>query len=508
MKNNKQKYFVLSIFFFIVIITLFFHMGGNSPYSYAAAVLGSPASKIEGHFVNLDATNLYDYLTPYFYEPSKYYFHRTPNIILPLHTFCTSIILGITRSYMISSYTTNLIFLIILCFVFIKLATKFNISYYAIGLAGINILLLPFFAHYIGQPLQYIVGTVINFLVILIIISLNMKNNKNPIVYGLLIGILTLNYDWYVFGGALLIYFLFYYRFKNFSHYLILILSMITPLIIWRVSIATFSLTPVSSAFYESFQSKMIEGWVYYFKHIVDEFISPFIVSHVGLTIAFKQIIAYIYWPLLFITIYLLIKLKPEIGIFKFNKLIILLLVVYLLEQIFTAAFDFENNTRRAIPVILVFSYAFTYVVSKTINYKNIRYLLYIFTFSSFVLTFSGVLLKNPAVPLIQIGEAIRGNPKTILEYNKSRLNNLSLPKFPTNEKLGLFKFGKAKLATENKGRKEMIKSIYQFVMIQLFPFSIIFLLFYFLSKAKLLHRNSMFIYSGIYLLSIIVRFI
>jgi hypothetical protein len=499
---DKRRVIVFSIFFVLIMLIFLTHMGIRSPYSYGIPlVYHQEPPTIEGYHVNWDAPSnvpvadfLYGSNTTLPKDPRAF-----SVTALPVPPFWTSVFVGITRSYMLANSIANIVALLLLFLVFMNFAAQLGISYKAIAVAGVGILLLPFFAHYIGQPMQYITGTAINFLILLAIMSLSHNDYKNPAGLGLLTGIFLLSYDWYVFVVAAVLYFIFFYRFKKKVHYLYFFLALFAPFVIWSVFIQIIRPAGVSNLSYSSFLKPVVKGWLEYIKHPRKEFSLPFQASQIGLIISFRQIIALIYWPLILFTGYYLIKFRDELKESKLFKLVFLLLGVFLAEQVFTAVFDWENNTRRAIPVIFVFAFAFTYVVAKTIDYKKVKYVIVILLIVSFALTFADVFIKDPSFQANQYGESIRGGPKEVMKWYQVRLDRKSMSDLPRDKKLQFFKVQKVRFSSLNLG---------SFVFSQIFLFLVLLALFYFLYKAELLPDYSMWIFGAFFVASIFFRFI
>ncbi|MBK5093845.1 MAG: hypothetical protein JJE48_10075, partial [Actinobacteria bacterium] len=250
---------------------------------------------------------------------------------------------------------------------------------------------------------------------------------------------------------------------------------------------------------YSLFLKPVINGWISYFKHPIKEFSLPFQASQIGLTAAFRQIIALIYWPLLLFTGYFLIKFRKKTKESKLFKLVFLIFAVYLVEMIVTSVFDWENNSRRAIPVIFVFAFLFTYVIAKTIDYKKVKYVIVILLVISFALTFADVFVKDPSIQANQYGEVMRRGPKEVMKWYQLRLNRKSIPNLPRDRKLQFYKVQKARLSSIN---------MVNFVFSQIFLFLVLLALFYFLYKAELLPEYSMWIFGTFFVASMIFRFI
>ena len=181
LKINKM--ITYSVFLFVELLVFFTHIGSSSPYTYGLPVLYNRLDwEIDGHFQNWDAPRIIN-LINFFYKPMESNFSNIGYFDHPVIGFIVSIILGITKSYLLSWYIANLFFVFLLFVVLTNLLLKFNFSYKMILLIGLNILLLPFFSQYIGQGLLYILSVAINFIVLIGIIGLSREDFKNPVVY-------------------------------------------------------------------------------------------------------------------------------------------------------------------------------------------------------------------------------------------------------------------------------------------------------------------------------------
>jgi hypothetical protein len=158
----------------IALVTLLTHLGGHSPYTYGHAVFGHDmrASQLEGLHVNPDVFDLRIVeLTEGFYRPCGIGV-GSANVGMPLHSFVVAVVLGVTRSFMLGSLVVNLLALLLLAYAFTRTAMDFGVPRGATLLAGANLLLLPWVAHYVGQPLNYTFSICLNFTVALAVVRL------------------------------------------------------------------------------------------------------------------------------------------------------------------------------------------------------------------------------------------------------------------------------------------------------------------------------------------------
>src|ERR1700736_3796126 len=87
------------------------HLGGKSPYAYGWAVVGSPEppARMMGAVVNPDALPLRG-VAMFFYDAAPMKWAEAQNLRFPSHAFATSIVAGLTRSYLFAGYFVNYLF--------------------------------------------------------------------------------------------------------------------------------------------------------------------------------------------------------------------------------------------------------------------------------------------------------------------------------------------------------------------------------------------------------------
>lgn len=499
---DKRKLLVFCVFFLLIMVIFDTHVGKMSPYSYAVPIVSDKVPPvIDGVSTSPDAP---------FFVPMANFFYGSEMTLpekprsfaatsLPVPAFLTSIFMGLTRSYVFANLLLNVLILLLLFLVFINFTYQSGLSYKTIGVSGVFILLFPFFAHYIGQPMQYITGTAINFLILLAIMNLCRLEKKNPFILGLLTGTLLLNYDPYIFFLAVVLYFIFVDRFERKLDYLYFFAVALSPYVLWTAFIQMIKPPKAVNEYTDVFLKTMLEGWFNYLKNPGKYFSLPFHAPQVGLTAAFKQTIAYIYLPLIPFVGYYVYKFRDSIKGSKIFKLLCLLVGVYLLEMMFASVFDWELNTRRALPVLFVFAFALTFTIAKSINSKKGRWVIAALLVISFVLTFADVLIKDPSIQLTQTGVYIRGNPHKIMEVYECRLDKDSIPWVEGKESL---EFNDTQKALPGS------KGVKRFVFSQLFLFLVLLALFYSLYKATLLPHYSMWIFCLLFLTSMVIRFV
>ncbi len=494
---NNKKFVIIGILFLVILGMFFTHVGALSPYTWGCAVHHLPYHYNDGHYANVDFF-LLSSLVKYFYEPGFINFKEVSATEWSFFCFILSVGLGITRSYALSTYTINILFLLALIIAVVNLLRKLNLSYKVIFISCLFILFVPFFNHYLGQSLHYLTSVSITFLVLICLIALNLKNERSGAIYGSLLGIITINYDWYIWYAAATCYFLFYYKLDSFKKYLVFSL---VPCVLWMYCISSTGTAPEHFRTLSVLLHDVVPPWAHYFNNPAKDVIFPFIVSQVGLVVAFKMLTSYIYWPLLIFIGFYISDIKSTVKNHIFSKLIILIFLFNLFFILVLLPFEWENNPRRAIPLIFVFLSALIYSINKAWSSKNprIKKTVLALLILSFILSFSDTFFQNPTVPVMEMGETIRTPPKFLLDINKLRLNVQSIPNLPVNGPLKMSLYPKA---TMNK------EYIPKYVLSQLIFSGCLYLLFRFLVSLELLPKYTQFIYLIIYIFSLMKRFL
>jgi hypothetical protein len=404
------------------------HIGGHSPYTYGWAALGGDRRgvQIDGLHVNPDCFALRIIpLTEGFFRPCGIDF-RSGNVGMPLHTYVVAIVLGLARSYMFASLLTNACCLLLLAGIFVVICSQFGMRPGAIVLAGVNVLLLPWVVHYAGQPLNYTFSICLNFVAAAAVIRLAQTGNRNPWLYGLVAATMGLNYDWYVLVGALVLFVTFVHRFERKVDYAKFAVTAAVPVIAWKGLVTWASAgQKVNDLRGDQFFTPVKDAWLDILRHPIHNLYEPFVVSHIGVGMVFKQILAEIYWPILAVVVFLLLRLKPRLADYRWAWFPLLLVVVYAFEQMATAALDWENNPRRALPVVFAFCVALTYIVAKTYDRRAIRALFVVLAVGSFALSFADRFAATPVIQELQTGEAARSEAKWPMQIYGERLDTL-----------------------------------------------------------------------------------
>jgi hypothetical protein len=482
----------------LVTFTLLTHSGARSPYTWGWPIFGGLADYIDGYGVNPDASPLYEF-TRNFYQPQAPNYQRTPNINLPLCAFAVSIILPFSRSYILSNYAINLIYAIALVALFLRYARQQCLSERSLWISGLTLFSLPYFGHYLGQPLTYITGPAVNFAVALAACQLASKDDRNPWILGALLMILGMNYDPYVFIPALIVWVMLFFRFKRLHEYFIFFGIGLGPVLIWRKLASLVPLDPAVQAYNDKFFVAIFNGWREVWRHLTHNLVSPFIVGHVGINFAARQVLTYLFWPLLILLFAMLWRARKLIPDSRPVQFLFVLGTITLVEQLTAAAFEWENNPRRVLPLLFVF--AFAYAFSVDLFCKSIRWRIALWAGAAmtFYLSFSDWLIRNPLVHALQFMQNMHTDPKE--QYYMFRWIKLFHPSFknmPADGPLQLFKYGRAVFHAE---------WALTFFAQQAFLFLNLYLLIRILSRGELLPRRAPLVFSMIFAISMVVRF-
>lgn len=452
-----------------VTLILLTHRGAHSPYTYAglASYQGKPVDRA----VNPDAPTVVP-VTRFFYDGTIPDWTAAHNIRLPLHSFFASIVTSFVRSYLAANDVLNWLFMLLLTIGALRFEPKAPL----VALA--TIYALPAFVSVIGQPMHYLAGTVINFLIILAAIAMPPEELREAHVAGLMTAILTLNYDWYVFGAALAVYLLCVIRFDRLRDALLYIAISLAPITLWKLFIDFISQGDASYSVRSKFFGSVVAGWMTWIHNWRELPLLPFTATHIGAQMALHEVLAQIWWPLLVCCGIALWILRPPLT--RVTGLLLLLVIFFGLEQLFTAAFDPENSPRRALPVVCAFAVAWCWIVLQ----KRWTWLFAaLFALTAF-LAFADTLLHSAAIPGLYMGEAIRAEPKWALEFQANRVTIGAVPSGPQFSRAAIGNLNAIAIASQ--------------LYIAFFAAAF----FWILAKARLLPRYAPLMFLGLWLLS------
>lgn len=407
---------VLSLWLALLLVT---HRGPMSPYTYVPQAASSrPVTRLATD----DAPTVVP-VTRFFYDGTTPDYEEAHNLRLPLHSFAVSVLLSFVRRYDLANDLANLLFLIVLCVAVLRLAERHALHRGAVLLGLATLFALPPIVGYIGQPMHYIVGPVVNDLVILVAFAAGENRLRNPLFAGALTAILCINYDWYVFAAALALYVLFIVRLGRFRNVAAYLAVAAAPAFAWNRLLAVMSDSTVSARIRNTFVADVVTDWLGYLARPGSRPLFPVAATQIGAHIAFHEIIALIHWPLLLVCAVVLWQQKPAAPVPRAVRLLLLLVGVFVVEQLFTAAADWENNPRRAFPVFLAFAFAYCWAIHTKWHRREWRIaFVALFALTSLV-AFADVLLRAPGAAPLYMGENIRGTAKYALLYQKGRIS-------------------------------------------------------------------------------------
>jgi hypothetical protein len=490
---------ILILWAWLALLTLT-HLGARSPYSYGWAVVGStePASRISGAVVNPDALPLVP-VAMFFYDAAPVTnWEDAQNLRLPLHAFATSIVAGITRSYLFASYGVNFLFAALVAWTAVNAAERFAIRRSAMLIALLSALTLPIYVEYLGQPMHYVVEVAVSFLVVLSIVTLPEKDARNPWIACIATAILLLNYDPFVFLIAVVAYFLFVGRFPRRRDYAIFLATAFAPAIIWMGYLRWISHAMMSHNIQRRYFAPVMAAWSDVARHPIHNVLVPFVASHIGVHAAFREVVALIHWPLLAVCIGLLIHLRPRIS----NKrmwLIALLPIAFVLEQMAVAAWDWELNPRRAIPVALAFGVSYCYVVNAMWPRRGWRMAFVALLIGCGFLAMADTITRSPVLGYLHSGQGVRDAPQQAIAYQDQRLeNDATVPMLPTDLPIVWRDLNRAALPAGER---------VSFAFAQLFNVALLVALFWLTARARILPRWTPAVAAAIWLISF-VRFL
>jgi hypothetical protein len=475
------------------------HAGGRSPYAYGWAMFDASAARFDGVVVNPDATPMYQVMR-FFYDLAPLDYSTAYNLRLPFHAFLTAVVASFLRSYILANYLLHLLLLLVVTTAAVRLAERFAIPRTPLLLALLTIQSLPLYAGFIGQPLHYIAGTAINFLVVLALLALPESDLRNPWISGMLTAVLTLNYDWYVFGAAAAAYLLLVVRFPRRRDVALYLGVAAAPGILWTAFLQAISNGTLSSEIQRSFMRVIANEWLLRLREPGKHLLLPFLASHVGLHIAFSMVLAMIYWPLLAFCLAALYRFRAGLGRFRGNALVLLLAGGFVAEQLVTALFDWENNPRRAIPVVFAFAWCYCWAADRAFELRRWRAALVVLFLFSACLAYADTLFRTPAVTYLYTGQAIREAPKEgVRAIEGRRLTRESMPYLMEDRNVAWWGVDRAVMRPTQ---------LPLFAMTQCATAAPLLFLAWTLTRAALLPRRSATVLAVVWVLSVAGRFV
>ncbi len=426
-----SKTAVVSIVAAWIVLLAATHWGSRSPYSYGWAILDVSSERLSGAVVNPDALSV-NVVTRFYYDGTMLDWKSAHNLKLPLHSFTSAIGMAFTRSFLLGNYLANAIFAILLAIAAVSFADRYAIPRMITLVTLLTFFSLPMFLDYLGQPMHYMVGLCASFLVILSIVVTVANDERNPWILGLGAMVLALNYDPYVYLASLFAYVLVAARFRRLRDYAIFALVLALPNVLWSQFLKITSNGLMTKYTRQLFIEPIFDGWGEMIATPLDELLQPFVATHIGVHVAMHQIVTMIYWPLVAVCVFLLIRLRPRIAT---NFVLIALLPLFLfLEQMAAAAWDWELNPRRAIPVVLTFAASWTWCAVRVWPRRGWRSAFVALMAMSMFLGMSDTLLKEPVMAYLRTGQAIRLDPHLPVKVENMRLTKGSMPHLLSDE--------------------------------------------------------------------------
>ncbi len=457
------------------------HFGARSPYSYGWALFDHASARISGAVVNPDAIPTAR-VTRFFYDATPPDWSSAENVRLPLHSFSAAVLMSFTRSFLLSNVLVNVLFAWLLALACVNLAEGFAIDRRATLLALLTCFSLPQFVEYLAQPLQYIVGPAVSFLVILSLVALE---EVKPLTAALAAALLLLNYDPYVYVAALVVWLLATRRIADVRRFALFAVATGVPVVVWGLCVRVLSDWTATSRLRNWFVLPVLSGWTDFLMSPVERILLPFVATHVGLHVALHQLIAMIYWPLLAVLVW---KFRTRVS--PRFLLVALLPLFFLLEQMAAAAWDWELNPRRAIPAVLAFGVAYVLVIHQA---RRRALFIALFALSAF-LAMADTLFDKPAMTFLHTGQAIRHDVHDVMRVEPHRIS--SMPRAMEDEPIVWRDTGRASTA-----------NLADFALSQAFALMLLAGVLWLAGRAHLLPRWAAWVAAGVWGLSL-VRFL
>jgi len=494
-----RKWAGLGIVWLWIVVLFATHWGDRSPYSYGWAIFHGHSARLLGTVVNPDAVVVYP-VTLFFYDgETPRNWGDSPNFRLPFHSFVAATAAAFTRSYLLANDLVNVGALCLLALVAVNAARLYKLRTGAVLLALLTIASLPFVVTYIGQPMHYIVGITINFLAVIAAVALSEDDLRKPLLSGLLLAIVMLNYDAYIFAAALAVYILFFVRFRRVADYAIFIVVSVTPVVVWVEFLRFLTGDRVSRMIQRTFIEPIVYAWTEFLKHPLTYPLQPFLAAHVGLDMTWHFVLAMVYWPIVVVIVAGTWYFRREIPPGRLTLMIALLLSAFFLHQVVTAGYDWENNPRRAVPAVFALACVYCWLADRLWPRKAWRAVLIAVLLISGTLAMADVVFDTPVITYLSTGQAAQSNPKEPITIQFMRFNQATMPTLMSDERRVWRDLGRARWPERNV--------VLPFLFAQFFNAFFCCALLWLLSRARLLSRHAAAIAAIVWLLSA-VRFI
>lgn len=451
------------------------HFGARSPYSYGWAMFRGNSARMFGAVVNPDA-KVVQPVTRYFYDaetPENW--GNSPNFRLPFHSFVVAAVASFTRSSLAAYELVNLGALMLLSAIAVNFAVRRGLPLVPATVALATMAALPWVVTYAAQPMHYAAGIAINFLAVITAMALPDDDLRKPWLSGLLLAIVMLNYDAYIFAAALAIYVMAFVRFRRAVDYAIFVVTAAAPVVVWTQFLRLLTHDTLSRMIERTFIKPVADGWLEFVKHPLIYALRPFIAPHVGLQLAARTLLAMVYWPVLVLCVVAAWRLRPRIA-----PLLALLLAIFIVHQMITGAFDWENNPRRALPAVLAIGIAYAWLAAQLWTQRAWRIAFIAALAISCTLAMADTLFHTPVVQYLTTGQAMQMNPKDAITFGYMRFDNGTMPTLLADEPLVWHDLPPARVPAEAAAK---------FAFAQVFNAVFVCAFFWILARAQLLPR-------------------
>jgi len=495
-----KKWLAIAALWLWIAVLFATHWGARSPYSYGWAIFKGNSARLLGTVVNPDALVVQP-VTMYFYEgqtPQNWGWGSSPNFRLPFHSFVVATVAAFTRSTLAANYIVNVGALMLLAVVAVNAALRRGLRLWPTTIALGTMAALPFVVTYVGQPMHYTVGIAVNFLAVIAASALDDDDLRKPLLSGVLLAIVTLNYDAYIFAAALAVYVLVVIRFRRVRDYALFVVAGAVPVVLWVQFLRILTDDRVSRMIERTFINPIKVQWIDFLKHPILYALRPFLAGHVGVHVGTHLLLAMVYWPVLFLCLAGVWRLRSDVPRSRPTTIVALLLLFYALHQLVTAAFDWENNPRRALAAVLAVAFVYCWIADRLWSQKTWRFAFVAVLVISCALAMADTLLHTPSVQYLSTGQAIQTDPKVAITFSYMRFDNGTMPTLMADETRVWHDLGRAQLARE---------AALKFLFAQIFNAFFVGALFWLLARAQLLPKFAPYLAIAIWLASA-VRFL
>ncbi len=509
--NRSERRALTTYFAFVLAVIELYHIGNRSPYGYAWSVTGQRyLMNVEGFPINPDF-HPNEPIFNLFYQPMYGDFSYCPNVNVPIHAFIASVFVGATRSLVVGHLIANFVVALALLYAYSSFALSRGLRMAPIAMAGTIVLMLPYYAQYLGQPMQYIIGPSLTFLVVLAVMVIERRRERGDVrarfessafVIGLLAAFLMLNYDSYVALASIGVYFIFLGR-RSIIDWLIFAATTYVPVKLWRHFIPSLG-TPNDPKTWDigrwiTFTKTPIETWTKMWHELDQNVTKPWAIAQVGWNIFLSLFAAYFYWFLLLAFGYYGLRERRRTKLSGPDRIVPLIVGAVIALELFTGAFDIDNNPRRVLPLVFVFAWIVTWVVTRSWSSVVSRLNFAGLAIVAFFHSFADTIFHKPTFAVEQTQQAIAGGPKFILGIDASDLSRASLRYYPEEGHHKLFAYPTAIWAKEFAT---------PFVYTQLAMFTLVTFVVYMLVRTELLPRWSARVWGILYVASLAIRFV